>query len=43
MPAIIFATPVKCSEIKAANKTLKGFDDKNLLDSMLHYQFKQAN
>jgi hypothetical protein len=42
MPAIIFASPLKCSDIKATNKSLKGFDDKNILDNILYHQFKHT-
>ena len=42
MPAILFASTLKCSDIKASLKTLKGFDDKNILDNVLYHQFKQT-
>lgn len=40
MPKLIFASPKSCNEIKRNHKQLKALDDKNLLDSLLYFQFK---
>ena len=37
MPKIIFATPLKMSDIKKTEKTFRTLDDKNLLDSLIYY------
>lgn len=37
MPKIIFATPLKMSDIKKTDKTFRTLDDKNLLDSLIYY------
>ena len=47
MPKLLFATQMTNGEIKkessAHYKQIRNLDEKNLLDALLHAQFKQAN